>query len=91
MTRASLPFTACRVTVWELAQIFPPVFIKLGMFVRLTAPGMIGFIIIPVLTDIYGHWGISDLATFGTWFDKVPDGVIQDHWALVIHLNYLGP
>jgi putative oxidoreductase len=68
------------------AEFILPVCITLGIFTRLTALGMIGFIAVQSLTDFYGHGGISHPATLGAWFDKVPDGVILDQRAFWVFL-----
>ena len=47
------------------AEFILPVCIKLGIFKRLTALGMICFIAVQSLTDLYGHGGISHPATLG--------------------------
>jgi putative oxidoreductase len=60
--------------------------IVIGLFTRLAALGMIGFVVVQSLTDLYGHGGIAHPETLGTWFDKVPDSVILDQrafWMLV--------
>jgi putative oxidoreductase len=48
------------------------------------ALGEIGFITIQSLTDLYGHGGITQPATLGAWFDKLPDGLILDQRAFWI-------
>lgn len=64
------------------AEFILPVMIVLGILTRLAASGMIGFIIIQSLTDIYGH-GATDT---GAWFDRFADAVIMDQRALWIFL-----
>jgi len=59
------------------AEFLLPALIVLGLATRLAALGMIGFVTLQSLTDIYGH-GQSDAATIGAWFDRFPDGVILD-------------
>ena len=58
------------------AEFLLPTLVVLGLATRLAALGMIGFITMQSLTDIYGH-GI-EAATIGAWFDRLPDGVILD-------------
>ncbi|MEM9716656.1 MAG: DoxX family protein [Pseudomonadota bacterium] len=69
-----------------------PALILVGLFTRLAALGMIGFIGVQSLTDIYGH-GI-DAATIGTWFDRASNSLIVDQrafWVFVlIYLFFRG-
>jgi putative oxidoreductase len=60
------------------AEVLLPLLIVIGLFTRLSALGMIGFVVIQSLTDLFGHGGISDPATLGAWFDGMPDGIILD-------------
>lgn len=53
-----------------------PVLIVVGLLTRLAAFGMIVFVIMQSLTDIYGHG-----AALGAWFDRLSDGVIIDQRA----------
>ncbi len=59
------------------AEFLLPVLIVLGLFTRLAALGMAGFVIVQSATDIWGHG-----ATFGAWFDAASDSVIADQRAL---------
>ena len=71
------------------AEFILPALIVLGLFARLAALGMIGFVTVQSLTDLYGHGGIEHAATLGAWFDRVPDGVILDQrgfWMLALIL-----
>ena len=63
------------------AEFLLPLLIVLGLFTRLSALGMIGFIAVQSLTDLYGHGGIAHAETLGAWFDAAPDGVILDQRA----------
>ena len=68
-----------------LAELVLPLVILLGIATRLTAFGMIGFIAVMSLTDIYGH-GV-DAATIGAMFDTDPYGLIADQrlmWCLMM-------
>ncbi|MCV6823814.1 MULTISPECIES: DoxX family protein [Halocynthiibacter] len=56
------------------AEFILPALILLGLFTRLAAVGMIGFVIVQSLTDIYGHGATQ----YGAWFDRASDGVIMD-------------
>ena len=56
------------------AEFILPLLILIGLFTRIAALGMIGFIIMQSLTDIYGHMAEK----YGALFDRMPDGVIMD-------------
>jgi putative oxidoreductase len=66
------------------AEIALPLMIVLGLATRAAALGMIGFIAVQSLTDIFGH-GI-DSATIGTWFDRDSGSLIADQRALWVLL-----
>lgn len=68
------------------AEFLLPILILLGLFTRAAAIGMIGFITVQSLTDIYGHGGLQHAATLGAWFDRQPDGVILDQRAFWVFL-----
>ncbi len=71
------------------AEFILPALIVLGLFTRLSALGMIGFVTLQSLTDLYGHGGIQHAETLGAWFDRMPDGVILDQrgfWVLALIL-----
>ncbi|MBY6055594.1 DoxX family protein [Leisingera daeponensis] len=59
------------------AEFILPLMIVIGLLTRLAALGMIGFVIVQSLTDIYGH-GATDDKTLGALFDRFPDAVILD-------------
>jgi putative oxidoreductase len=68
------------------AEFILPLLIVIGLFTRLAAIGMIGFVVVQSLTDLYGHGGIEHAETLGAWFDRVPDSVILDQrafWMLI--------
>jgi putative oxidoreductase len=66
------------------AEVLLPLCIIIGLFTRLAALGMIGFVIVQSLTDIYGHGvGGDDL---GRWFDAASGALILDQRALWITL-----
>ena len=69
------------VLVGTWAEFILPALIILGLTTRLAALGMIGFIILQSLTDLYGHGGLARPKTLSVWFDKVPDGIIPDQRA----------
>lgn len=69
------------------AEFILPLLIILGLMTRLAALGMIGFVIVQTLTDLYGHGGIQHTETLGAWFDRLPDGIILDQrafWMLAL-------
>ncbi|OED49745.1 DoxX family protein [Leisingera sp. S232] len=59
------------------AEFILPLLIVVGLFTRLASLGMIGFVIVQSLTDVYGH-GATDDKTLGALFDRFPDAVILD-------------
>lgn len=62
-----------------------PILIVIGLFSRLAALGMIGFVMVQSLTDIYGHGLAPD--KIGSWFDRFADGLIADQrllWIFVL-------
>jgi putative oxidoreductase len=74
------------------AEYILPLLIVIGLLTRLAALGMIGFIVVQSLTDIYGHH--ADATTIGTWFDKTSGALIVDQRAfwmfLLIFLVFRG-
>ena len=66
------------------AEFILPALIVLGLFTRLAALGMIGFVALQSLTDLYGHNGWEDPAVLGAWFDRFPDAIIMDQRAFWI-------
>lgn len=67
------------------AEVALPLLLVLGLFTRAAALGMIGFVIVQSLTDIFGH--MVGPETAGAWFDNASDGVIFDQralWMLVL-------
>ena len=74
------------VVAGTLAEYILPLLIVLGLFTRFAALGMIGFVTVQSLTDLYGHGGIEHAATVGAWFDGLPTGAILDQrsfWMLL--------
>lgn len=71
------------------AEFILPLLIVLGLVTRLAALGMIGFVIVQSLTDLFGHGGIAYPETLGAWFDRAPDGVILDQRAFWVFLLLL--
>ena len=75
------------VTAGMWAEFLLPLLLVLGLFTRPAALGMIGFITLQSLTDLYGHGGIASPETLGGWFNGVPDGVVLDQrmfWVFVL-------
>jgi len=66
------------------AEFILPVLLLIGLFSRLAALGMIGFVVVQSYVDIVGH-GVSD-STIGAWFDRFPDAAILDQRAFWIFL-----
>ncbi|MEO8243435.1 MAG: DoxX family membrane protein [bacterium] len=67
------------------AEFVLPLLLTLGLLTRLAALGMVGFIVMQSLTDIYGH--MVDAATIGAWFDRASDALILDQrafWVLLL-------
>ncbi|MEL6235517.1 MAG: DoxX family membrane protein [Pseudomonadota bacterium] len=74
------------------AEFILPALIVLGLLTRLAALGMIGFVLVQSLVDLYGHGLIDQPATFGAWFDRIPDSAILDQrafWMLLLLLLVL--
>lgn len=67
------------------AEFILPLLIVIGLFSRLASIGMIGFIAMQSLTDVYGH-GMTDAKTLGAWFDADPASLIMDQRLLWITL-----
>lgn len=72
------------VVLGTVAEFALPLLIVAGFFTRLAALGMIGFVGLQSLTDIYGH-GV-DADTIGHWFDRFSDGLILDQRAFWVFL-----
>lgn len=77
------------------AEIVLPVLIVLGLFTRLAGLGMVGFVVVQSLTDIYGH--MAGPETVGLLFDRVSGSIILDQRAfwmllfLVLIVKGAGP
>lgn len=65
------------------AEFLLPAMIVLGILTRLAALGMIGFVVVQSLTDVYGHGQTGEI---GAWFDRFPDAIIVDQRALWVFL-----
>ena len=69
------------------AEFILPTLIVVGFLTRYAAFGMIGFIAVQTLTDLYGHGAIEHPATIGKLFDRLPDAIILDQrmlWVFVL-------
>lgn len=73
------------VVAGTLAELLLPLLLLVGLFTRIAAVGMLGFVIVQSLTDIHGHGvGGDDL---GRWFDAASGALILDQrglWAFVL-------
>ncbi|MFC6638724.1 DoxX family membrane protein [Sulfitobacter sp. JBTF-M27] len=65
------------------AEFLLPAMIVLGILTRLAALGMIGFVVVQSLTDVYGHGQTGEI---GAWFDRFPDAIILDQRTLWVFL-----
>jgi len=66
------------------AEFILPIAIVIGLFTRLAALGMIGFVVMQSLTDIVGHGlGAKDI---GVWFDNNPSATIMDERSFWVFL-----
>ena len=66
------------------AEFLLPALIVIGCLTRLAALGMIGFVMVQSLTDLFGHGAISEAASLGAWFDGAPGSLILDQRSLWI-------
>lgn len=66
------------------AEIVLPLLIVLGLFARLAALGMTGFVAVQSFVDIRFHQ--VGAQTTGAWFDRFPDSLIADQRALWVFL-----
>ncbi|MGI9451697.1 MAG: DoxX family protein, partial [Geminicoccaceae bacterium] len=75
------------------AEFILPVLIILGLFTRLAALGMIGFVVVQSYVDVVFHG--ADEKTIGGWFDQLSDATILDQrtlWVfLLVYLVVRGP
>jgi len=78
-------FSRVVVVAGTWAEFVLPALIVLGLATRVAALGMIGFIAVQSITDIFGH--LAEPETVGIWFDRVPDAMILDQrafWVLTL-------
>lgn len=83
LTQASF-FQKAVMVVGAWSEYLFPFLILIGFATRLAAIGMIGFVVVQSLTDIYGH-GISG-ADIGAWLDNNATSVIVDQRTLWVFL-----
>ncbi|KJS14988.1 MAG: DoxX [Hoeflea sp. BRH_c9] len=70
------------VALGTYAEFILPLLIVIGLFARIAALGMIGFIAVQTFVDITVHQIGAE--TIGALFDRFPDGVIADQRLLWI-------
>ncbi len=66
------------------AEFILPLLIVAGLFTRLAALGMIGFVFVQSFVDVTGHH--VDAETVGAWFDRFSDSTILDQRTLWVFL-----
>lgn len=67
------------------AEFILPALLVIGLFTRLAALGMIGFVTVQTIVDITGHH--ADEITIGAWFERIPDSLIMDQrlfWLVIL-------
>lgn len=84
---SKIPFFPYHLIVYAgtYAEIVLPLLIVVGLFTRLAALGMIGFIVAQTYVDIQFH--NVDEKTVGAMFDRIPDAMISDQrllWSFVL-------
>lgn len=79
-------YDASQLALWQRAVVIAgtaaefalPLLLVLGLATRLAALGMIGFILVQTLTDLFGHGALAQPETLGAWFDRIPTAPILD-------------
>ncbi len=66
------------------AEVILPILIVIGLFTRLAALGMIGFILVQSFVDIAFH--AVEAVTIGAWFDNISSAAILDQRSLWVFL-----
>ena len=86
---ANLPFIYKLIAVFGTwAEFILPLLIVIGLFTRLAALGMIGFVFVMSYVDINGH--NVDATTIGSWFDNLSGSAIMDQRTMwIFPLTYL--
>ncbi|MEM1285337.1 MAG: DoxX family protein [Pseudomonadota bacterium] len=91
-SQIALPWTLL-VYAGTYAEFVLPVLVVIGLFGRLAALGMVGFIFVQSYVDLAFHGVTAEVA--GTWFDRFPDAIIYDQRLLwlfpLIYLVLKGP
>jgi putative oxidoreductase len=77
-------FQTLVVLAGTFAEFALPILIVIGLFTRVAALGMVGFVVVQSLTDVFGHKAGPE--TVGAWFDRMSDAVILDQRALWVLL-----
>jgi putative oxidoreductase len=77
------------VTGGTVAEFILPILIIIGLLTRMASLGMIGFIVVQSLTDLYGHNKWDDALVLGAWFDAPSGSLIMDQRALWVFLLLL--
>lgn len=83
---AATTFQKATILAGTWGELVLPVLIMIGLFTRIAAFGMVIFVVVQTLTDLYGHNLIDDAKSLGAWFDGTPDSIIMDQRALWIIL-----
>ena len=82
---SALPFLSKLIVLaGTYAEFVLPVLVVLGLFGRLSALGMIGFIAVQSYVDVTQH-----AAEMGALFDRFPDGIVDQRMMWVFPLVYL--
>ena len=83
---SQVPFLPWGLVVYlgTYSEILLPIMLVLGLFTRVAALGMIGFVLVQSYVDIAFH-GVDD-KTVGKWFDSLSDAAIMDQRALWVFL-----
>jgi putative oxidoreductase len=85
------PLARMTVLFGTWAEFILPILLLVGLFTRLAALGMIGFVLVQTWVDVMGHG-----AELGAWFDRHADGLIDERgfWVfplLLLVLKGAGP
>lgn len=85
------PLARAVVLLGTWAEFILPVLLLVGLFTRLAALGMTGFVLVQTWVDIQGHG-----AAAGAWFDRHADGLLDERgfWIfplLLLVLKGAGP
>lgn len=78
------PFATSFALAGSWAELILPALILVGLFTRLAAIGMTGFVIVQSWVDIFGH-GVGE-ATIGAWFNNTSSDAILDQRAFWVFL-----